>query len=1449
MKLFRLPHSRRRGLALIIVLALVGLMTMLMLAMFSVSESELKAAHTHSHGQEARQLSEVAVNLAMSQIRKATSQNIGTQGWEAWASQPGLVRRFSTAGVTQEAYKLYSSKHLVLRDAGQIEQKLLEDVPPTGWDLQPNRYVDLNKPAVRAAADGTPLLLFPVIDPRAQSSSPSSSVGGFSYKDTNLAGSKLSGVRVSGGDQQRVPMPVEWLYVLKDGSLGSLSEAGVFQGASQPTSANPIVGRVAFWSDDESSKVNINTASEPTAWAVPTFFYDQDARYARYQPLNGEFQRYPGHPAMTALSPVLFPGQNVTVAQKESIYQVIPKVSSGGSLAGTRAFSDPEAEAVQLTQARRERLFASVDELLLGENRQPNKLGGVEISAAAVQRSSFFLTAQGRAPESNPFGLPKIAVWPVSYRGAEYRTPFDQMVMHCSTLRNASASGRRAYAFQRGWADSPTQDVTYPANSELLSYLKDLLSKPNPGFASSAADTFTKKYGDDAPQILVEIFDYIRGINLHDGTLVKPTDKFNGEGKAQNFMLGYAPGSARPTNFKTFTDPRFFAPDPENPNADEAGQTERQGFPGHGQTTPSRWTTGGVTVQGIGRFPTITEVGLHFICAADNTDDPNNPQEEKYAFLGKPGGGSAPKAVDDGSGNDRWYSNFPPRPLPIPGKNPANNTKYPLTGGYPYGTNPQHPGYQKPNWNHQLEANTPLQPGYRRVQARLLLEFFVPAAGYTILEPELTVRVTGLSRFLLNGQRLFPNDEEIIWSSRRAIHNGNQRSGGYGIGVTGMQTQRFAPARAPMPADNNWGADAWEVKPTNLSSGDRLCVINYDLISNFVDVNVARDGSQLMALSSGAGTLTDTPLSLELWSGHYGRNASTGETPPAVVQNLNLNFPAAELKAPTLIRNTLPANGVNKSTPDVEPVAYWTFYSKGAFGFDVENLAQNTGVRVVDQRGRLWNSQGAPYAGAQRPTVPLKGAFFYGYDYPLTGAKRVFRPRQVRGDTMSELLLAEETEGSDVVQTVQIAHGDYRLSAALPVVPETMWKKHRFFGQRRLAHNFTKSVSDHLPGYDYGSSDDLEDNLVPTTASATYPVDRVPDFPYNEEAALAAHRYGDFDNGVGPARDGPYINKPDEGNLNVVVDNNGLGYFTEGGLHRSTEKDFYSPNRLIPSPVVLGSLPSRVLAGDAWRTLLFRPQQGHPGGPPKFGGSNPPDHLLLEFFWMPVVEPYAISEPFSTAGKVNLNYQIFPFTHIRRATGMHAVLAGEVIHAVPTVDAPAYKSFPDNSNKNAFWGETQAKTWHFKVDSEKTLAQFEERFAQGKAFVSPSEICDVHLVPQGVSSVSSYRDMDTFWSEHRLTGDNTRERPYAGIYPRVTTRSNTFRVHFIAQTLKKDRSSRVDEIGPDDRVTGEYRGSSLIERHLDPTQPDLPDFATNANGQTLDHFHRLRVLETRRFGF
>lgn len=1446
MKVLSPLQSSRHGIALVTVISLVALMTMLIVAMLSISQTELKSAHVSADGQQARQLSEVAVNLVISQLRKATTQNTGTAGWEAWTSQPGLVRRYATSGQTQSAYKLYSSPVLVLRDPGNIESQLLADAVPGDWQEHPHRYADLNRPAVRTTPQGQPILLFPILDPRAQVTG-GGSIGGFSYREQNATGQPVGGVRTTGGDRQRVPMPVEWLYVLKDGSLGTLNGQNGFAGAVPATAQNPIVGRVAFWTDDESSKVNVNTASEPTPWAMPTFFYDQDAGYARYQPVGGEFQRYPGHPATTALGPILFPGQVLGTAQKESIYDLVPKIGPGGSRAGTRAYSDPDIAAVALATYKRERLYASLDELLLNENRQPNQLGGSVLGAEAIQRAGFFLTAHSRVPEANPLGLPKIAAWPVSYRGPEYRTSFDQLIAHCGTLR--TAGGTRSYVFQRGWADSTSQDIDFPENKMLLTYLQEMLARPVPGFATSAGQTFNQKYGKDMPQVLVEIFDYIRSVNLHDGSLIRGTDKFDGTGKAQNAMLGYVANSARPTTFKTFTDPRFFGAvtDPDDPDA-EGGQVEKLGFPGHGQVTPSRWTVNGEVVQGFGRFPTITEVGLHFICAADNTDDPDNPLMEKDPAIGKPGGGSAKKGQlgnnPPSGAEDRWYSNFPPRPTPDPSRNePADNARYPLTSGFPYGPDKKHPGYQKDNWNHQLSVNTPLRPGFRRIQARLLLEFFFPTAGYTLIEPDLTVKVKGLSKFRVNGRPLFPNDEELFYTGRRATHPGAQMQGGYGTGLKGLLRAREVPARAPMPADVNYGNDNWEVKPAS-ATRDTQCVLNYDLISNFVDIEVGRQGTQNMMLSN-TDLAQAVPLSVEVYSGHLGRTASLLESPAELVQTLEPEFPVVSLRPPTLVRTAARPVGPDQGR---EPPAWWTFYSRGALGFgnrdSLAGLDKKAPQGGATMRGRLFRHHIAPHVNNKH----TMGAFFFGFDSVQNGAPRIFRT-QNNANLQNEVDTAEELEGSDVVQTVTIRHGDYRLTAAKNVVPADDWSPHRHYGSRRLAHSLTNFVSNHLPGYDYGGNTDFAARLVPNQTGAGYPNHRLPDFPYLPDAREAAQRYGDFDNGPGTHRDGPYINKPDEGNLNIVAGNGGVAYFSESAQHRTTEQDFYSPNRMIPSPVMFGSLPTGVQSGDPWRTLLFRPQQGHPGGPTKLGGNSPADHLLLEYFWMPVVEPYAISEPFSTAGKVNLNYQIFPFTHIRRATALHAALAGEVIHAVPTEDAPNYKVFPDASNQNAFWGSTQGKQWHYKVDVEKTLAQFEERFAQGRAFISPSEICDIHLVPKDAPGIQDHTQMEAFWRAHRLTGDNTRERPYAGLYPRVTTRSNTFRVHFIAQTIKKARSSGPDTMGDGDKISGEHRGSTLIERHLDPTQAGLPDFATNPAGQTLDHYHEFRILQTQRFGF
>lgn len=56
-----------------------------------------------------------------------------------------------------------------------------------------------------------------------------------------------------------ISLPVKWTYVRKDGSQ---TENGTYD------SANPLVGRYAYWTDDESSRVNVNTALSTNSTAL-----------------------------------------------------------------------------------------------------------------------------------------------------------------------------------------------------------------------------------------------------------------------------------------------------------------------------------------------------------------------------------------------------------------------------------------------------------------------------------------------------------------------------------------------------------------------------------------------------------------------------------------------------------------------------------------------------------------------------------------------------------------------------------------------------------------------------------------------------------------------------------------------------------------------------------------------------------------------------------------------------------------------------------------------------------------------------------------------------------------------------------------------------------------------------------------------------------------------------
>jgi len=1648
-------RRRQRAIALVIVLAMVSMMTIFMLAIFSVSRTEHSSSVKYADGQIARELADTAVNVVMSQIWDGTSRTAAIPA--IWASQPGAIRRYLPNGNFQAGYKLYSSAAMQVTTG---EQDMVDDIPPAPWSELIGRYTDLNEPVIRPDkdGDGNPELVFPIIDPRAFQARTegvlgSSNVEGFWYNQND---NRFTGVVPAQSEvdlNARLPMPVEWLYVLKNGRLGTMAGTGnnlQFVPATtgednRPSEENPIVGRIAFWTDDETCKININTAGEPTPWYAPTFIHEMDQRWAFQQPMSFEYQRYPGHPATVAMSTVLFPNLpmdiytpadgllpnfNQILQRKERIYQVMPKLNFGGSRGGTIPYwrlTDiaPEAgvarnitdEVVRIQDSIRERLYATVDDMMFsqevtGNRRRFQDEGAVTpifTTQRELERSRFFLTAQSRAPETTMFGTPRIAMWPVHDENPraggpspiECRTGYDQLIAFCSSIGRISPQGANSYFFRRRNAQSPTEDISIPRNQQLLTYLSSMLSRVMPG-----GGTYMDKYGAaDTQQMVVQMFDYIRSTNLYDGFLAPTREQLLTEApyRAQSYPNGPNEPHNRgtiyrraPTNYRTFTADRMS----RNRDRSHLGVLKREqvadeSFPGHGQVVPSRFNGS----LGFGRFVTVSEVGFHFICTGDGNVDkgsyrmpertgPNSfrkpeppptgggydptvysggrtavridPQRFELAGSGRalplrtdmprrlPTNGNAPGrqpgAVFYNNDIRYWYSNFPPEPAV---------GLYGTSGGVPE-TDPRHPmnhpGFWPENWNATLDRGRPLGVGEKRVQAMLNLEICAPMLGYDEIHPNFTLVVKGLQRCRLDGLPLFISPSGgLVWKTGNELYqeSGCNPVGGFADGYAMSVGRGIRSFQVGILPDAIYD-------PTANTGGDvHRGLRNFELVSRFTTV---RNDTMNFAFTGG-------PLQIEIYAGH-------SITVENLVQVINVQPPPAlTLPVPELViissdheRTRNPTNNNEFVQRYIHAPSWWAFNQAGAINRFIGDYPGG----FQETQGRLQNNAAGHDQGLGQTLgrfanwgttndrlgwkgVPRGNAVMFGFD-PATGN---FNSPLLRmgttgadvpaaddpGDVYSDTGLSDRWEegggrrdprGSDVVFSMVPVHGDPRLLAAKAEVPATDWMPHpRAQGlatsipRSYFAHNISRANANANPGYDRGGSS-RTNRLVP---EANYSGDKVPDVPATQDAIAIAARYGDFDNAVGAGRDGGWLNKADTGSTGMIWEplDNVLrriptAYFQHSWSASDAGSNYTTPNRQVSSPGVFGSLPTRVNAGDAWRTLLFRPYTRpsdsgfasgfHPGSAPWFGGQGIADHNVMDLFWMPVVEPYAISEPFSTAGKINMNYQIVPFRHINRSTGMHAVLKGEIIAAVPLAHANQYLNWPgelrvvESPEDNIHWAQvwsngismgtnnqganSSLKFWHRNIEIERrvnagatsvvqgTLSQFEARFrflsstptATRGLFRTASQICEVHLLPRKiptqnngvdggdldadrpytVANMTTGTSDNNFWLNRAMTGENVKERVYSSIYNKLTTQSNTFRVHFKAQVIKKARSVAPDELDiTKENAVSEYRGSALIERKVDPKDPRIPDYALNPGAEPLDSFYRFRVLETKRF--
>ncbi len=1435
----RLPYrANRRGVALLIVLSSLALIALLVIALLLSINSELATSSSSAANSQTSSLAADATQLVMAQIRDGTSEgstsNSGRQ--YAWASQPGMIRTYNnnSADPTQnpdKCYKLYSSDQMVV-DGKTYESDLPANGPTAdstaNWYSAPGIFTDLNAPV----QDSTGALNYPILDPSGLSTYAGAQapyILGFAVNNAP------TGTSTSSKFQNPIPMPVKWLYVRQNGfvtaaTAGSGSSVTVQQDPNYTgTAPNPIVGRMAFWTDDETCKVNINTAGEGLYWDTPRATAnltstttptsppsstandigqnnDVESFYSFFQPATHELQRYPGHPAMVALSPILGPGFATSIYNSAlypgpsglfPTFPPTPRLSSlGGSQLGTVPYN-PAPAVINYANAARKALYASLDEfffsnLMSGSTREatdfryytkarPTTDGatGASITKASLEAAKFFLTADSRAPEVNMFNLPRIACWPIDSSltpggTSVYTSGYDRLIAFCSSLKQGGTTPE-PYYFQRSRVNDGSETNydwdSIARNQTLYSYLQYLTSLSIPGFGGQSFSTKYSGTGSggatDLNQLLTETFDYIRCTNPNDASLA-----------IGNQYIG---------NHANFT------------------------------TTSTQWIkpiyNSSNGTMGFGRTFTVREVGIQLVCCGDASVTPNAAHFPAPYLTGSP-------SVQSANNPNNWDGNDPTDNLMLNG--------------------------------------VPLTAGQKRYQAAIFFRVQCVSPGNAYPDADLFLQCTGIKSFSFAGASVsnpFTNVDSLSNVVKFSSFSGN----GAGYEGPGQITDPRT-----MFNGTNWSPANCFYDPTRYyNSPSTLPTPSYFFIS--VPFTVS-NGSAPLAFSGGNFT-----VNLYEASGHSAPTSAPSAT--SLIQTLNLHFPAGNLPAPSLDVGAPVTTAASPSTNGP---------------LDDAGVVPTGGTQKVYRYAADWGFNRLP--GVNQGPVS---------SYGTTWRNSLYNP-------------------NDVLVSISAANGDVRLIAGSRTLNDSSGSMFIPRSDSPWSYSSSAPFSCFFPNFLGGGATPASGPVVANSAyqwtsgrlinytGSSSQSTFTADVPTVFTAANTPMTTGDWDNIPGnEAPPGSFINKPDEGD-STINNVNYVPYFDTGSGNATNSTinsgnnllaNYVTPNRIIPSPGMFGSLPTGVASGKPWQTLLFRPDRTHPESDYDINGNAshwPPDHLYMDLFWMPQVEPYAISDCFSTAGKINMNYQIVPFTYITRNTALYALIhggtngttkaaSGEKLFFVPNTKTLAtvvasgqavptfYKSTANLNQFTNFSFRSDINcgdmTWTSTgVDPVGevggTFRQFKARFNAGDIFRSPSEICDIYLVPKGLSwtnggaNWAAGPDGETFWDRkagsYQATGDNDRERPYTDLYGRLTTKSNTFLVHMRVQSLKQNRNEAITQwTEGTDTVTGEYRGSSLIERYIDPADPNLVDYASGTNsgtsGPTLNDLYKFRIVYNKKF--
>jgi uncharacterized protein (TIGR02600 family) len=1393
--------ANRRGVALVAVMAALALISFLVLVILTLSQSEQRAAVNSVEIAQARMLAELPQQLVISQIRRAT-QGLGRE--LTWTSQPGLIRVFDASGPPatgtarrpQLCYPLYSGRTMYADTSFDVAA---EAADLRNWVAAPALFTDLNEPVAARPLPGSPPgalrpLVFPILDPLALAAAPGADqplIDGLRMSDSAGPGS----TQPARNNEHPLPLPVRWLYVLSNGRVIAPlpSSAGTVarfpQSEFQPRGdqeAPRIVGRIAFWTDDESCKVNLNTATEPAPWLPPSTSSETDRWAAEAPPVAGEWHRLSGHPAATALSAVfrsfgspfpapifqplpLPPGGGFNAGEftryVDAIHGLAPAgvAADGGSRHGTLAVDGSQP----LPLARFPALLGSVDELVFDSGvttgagvERPRRgwadPGGYSMDELDARRARFCATTHSSAPETNPLNQPKMSLWPLQAAPGE-RTRTDQVMALASTLGAPAGGERPFYALARAaaWsggapgssASTVLDFLAVPRNQALFDWLRELATLPVPGFGES----FLRKYGErNRDQIVLGFFDQLRWV-------ANPGNDCGELGPVWHYLAPPGGAGAPP--------------------------------PGAGAVAPLRMNIGAAPLRGAGRVPVITEAALVLMATEAERD--------------------------------------------------ANGDIVP---------DPEDPEFA-------LRTT--------EVRAFVVLEPFLPAAGHPAAFPRLRYVLKGLDG--ISGPAL---PGVTLNSSPFSLAGVTLRFGQGGEAAELANEPRFSPSstalNVPGAAARHYGGDA----------------LPY---SGLTGLFVREDGTPRTGLGDGQ------PSELFSWA------SNVVALPNEVRKDTPVSFVGGDVLLE--IRDA----GSGEILQEVVLPFSW---------FQDEVLAPRLALADF--------ALAASGAGSE----PMVLDRFRLRESPAPGGNTPFLPLIRNGDVVRSLQLNPAARhGGDPRVLANLPLVDGSAYAPVPSTTASPAEAHHLregVYERRTAGGLPAlrqlGVEAQQPGRTpaMASGQLLAGGLPVSPLPAVEPVGILP--PTIVEAVPGAGlagggadlRYGDWETAPGALPDGPWIarqtlvNAASEAEYRRGSQANPASSFSDSGqLVADVNGVSHHPLSQVSSAVIFGALspwvhdhpggegvPSRPAQG--WRTLLFCPnpasrvtpanepptEADHPG----FG--SPPDHLWLDFFWMPVTAPRLMSPGFSTEGKVNMNFAMVPFNWIERSTALHAALRGVRIPAIPANAGGVYKLPPGPGGGPP---AQPVPEFQYEVDTHATLNAFRERFRNGEVFTQPSEICSVYLVPRRIegrealygpglqseppdpatlavgAAPGSPNTLNEWWNGDptapiqadamELTGDNLRESPYGQVYPRLCTRSNVFRVHYRVQWLGKSRATQAFVWdGLVEKVLAEQRGSVVVERYLDPNDPLIPDFAGEAEtAVALDDFYRYRILSREPF--